>query len=119
PRRGAPPASRAGAGPPPLDHPNRRHGAPAIEHRVLAGSDALPETRVYERGGPRNGPPRPPTLVTPRGTRGAPRSGGAGTRGVDQDVFAFAAGAVGAGGGEAAAEHSDQGGGGGGGVAGG
>src|SRR5438093_11223811 len=60
-------------------------------------------------GGPRNGPPRPPALVTPRGTGGAPRAGGAGTRGVDEDVFAFAADALGADGVEAAAEHFDEG----------
>src|SRR5439155_899463 len=65
PSRRAARASRAGAGPPPLDHANRRYGAPVIEHRFLAGSDALPETRVYERGGPRNGPPRPPPPAPP------------------------------------------------------
>src|SRR5207247_6635244 len=28
---------------------------------------------ILSRGGPRYGPPRPPTLGAPRGTRGAPR----------------------------------------------
>src|SRR5437764_2200920 len=28
---------------------------------------------IYRRGGPRHGPPHPPTLGAPRGTRGAPR----------------------------------------------
>src|SRR5207247_8393257 len=32
-----------------------------------------PRRLSYERGGPRNGPPHPPTLVASRGTRDAPR----------------------------------------------
>jgi hypothetical protein len=48
-----------GAGGAVFDHANRRYGAPAIVHRFLAGSDAIPETRVsHDPAAPRNATPR-------------------------------------------------------------
>src|SRR5438876_6325130 len=44
--------------------------AASMTRRPSSSGTAL----IGSRGGPRYGPPRPPTLGAPRGTRGAPRS---------------------------------------------
>lgn len=48
---GAGPARRGAA---PFDHANRRSAAPVSEHRFVAGSDAIPETRVSRGRTPPN-----------------------------------------------------------------
>src|SRR2546421_2526604 len=52
--------------------------APQMTPRVI-GSTRL----ICRRGGPRHGPPHPPTLGAPRGTRGAPRRPARGFSSVD------------------------------------
>src|SRR5439155_20208605 len=48
----------------------------SLKSRVIVSESSVPSSLmlISLRGGPRDGPPHPPALGTPRGTRGAPRS---------------------------------------------
>src|SRR3989442_8115523 len=52
----------------------RIRSAPTAGRKVTTVSRPIGGRLICLRGGPRNGPPHPPTLGAPRDTRGAPRS---------------------------------------------
>src|SRR2546428_5160780 len=65
------PASTLRSRPSTAATPPKRLARPRISRSALMAGAEL--SHIHD-GGPRHGPPNPPTLVAPRETRGAPRS---------------------------------------------